>query len=184
MNTDLANASAQYVGIMDGKLVVHTGVIQAPLRRGFKQVHRLVVLPDYQGIGIGTNFITFIADYYAKQDLTMKLITTTPAIRYALDKSDNWILKRSGKVQPAGKTEYMKHWVNSESSNRITYTYLFTNGRSCNKCSKCLNSGYYIRNNKTYYCSDECLAKDYTDEEYDRMYDNDEAYWTDYFLEE
>ena len=74
MNTDLAKASQQYVGIMDGKLVCHTGVIQAPLRKGYKQVHRLVVLPDYQGIGIGINFISFIAEFYRKQDLIMKLI--------------------------------------------------------------------------------------------------------------
>ena len=110
---------------MNGKLVCHTGVIQAPLRKGFKQVHRLVVLPDYQGVGIGTNFITFIAKHYAKQGLIMKLITTTPAIRFALDKSKYWCLTRSGKVQPSGNTKYMTHWSKSESSNRITYTYVF-----------------------------------------------------------
>lgn len=111
---------------MDGKIVCHTGVIQAPLRKGFKQVHRLVVLPDYQGIGIGTKFITFIAKYFANQDLIMKLITTTPAIRFSLDKSENWTLKRSGKVQPNGNKKYMTHLSNSESSNRITYTYLYS----------------------------------------------------------
>ena len=110
---------------MDGKLVCHTGVIQAPLRKGFKQVHRLVVLPDYQGIGIGTKFITFIADEYKKQDLIMKLITTTPAIRFSLDKSHQWNLTRSGYVQPAGNTKYMTHWSNSESSKRVTYTYIY-----------------------------------------------------------
>ena len=128
MNTELAKPAQQYVGIMDGKLVCHTGVIQAPLRKGFKQVHRLVVLPDYQGIGIGTKFITFIAEEYKKQDLTMKLITTTPAIRFALDKSEKWTLTRSGYVQPSGNTKYMKHWSNSESSKRITYTYVYGEG--------------------------------------------------------
>nr|DAR26956.1 MAG TPA: NAT, N-acetyltransferase, of N-acetylglutamate synthase [Caudoviricetes sp.] len=27
------------------------------MRKGWKRVHRLVVLPDYQGVGIGTSFI-------------------------------------------------------------------------------------------------------------------------------
>jgi GNAT superfamily N-acetyltransferase len=121
----LAKPAQQYVGIMDGTLVCHTGVIQAPLRKGFKQVHRLVVLPDYQGIGIGTKFITFIADNYEKQGLIMKLITTTPAIRFSLDKSPKWTLTRSGYVQSAGNTTYMKHWTNSQSSNRVTYTYVY-----------------------------------------------------------
>lgn len=55
----------------------------------------------------------------------MKLITTTPSIRYALDKSKDWDLKRSGHVQPNGNKKYFKHYSNAESSNRITYTYLF-----------------------------------------------------------
>ena len=125
LNTNLAKPAQQYVGIMDGKLVCHTGVIQAPLRKGFKQVHRLVVLPDYQGIGIGVKFISFIAEEYKKQNLIMKLITTTPAIRFSLDRHPNWMLTRSGYVQPSGNNKYMKHWVNSQSSKRITYTYVY-----------------------------------------------------------
>lgn len=163
---------------MDGKLVCHTGVIQAPLRKGFKQVHRLVVLPDYQGIGIGTKFITFISSLYAKDSLTMKLITTTPAIRFALDKSNNWELRRSGKVKPSGNTKYMTHWTNSQSSNRITYTYFYTEGRSCSKCGKCMNEGFCLYDGDEYYCSDECLASKYTEEEYYAMYDAGDGYWT------
>lgn len=125
MNTDLAKFSTQYVGIMDGELVCHTGIIQAALRKGTKQVHRLVVLPDYQGIGIGTNFITFIADLYARQGLIVKLITTTPAIRFSLDKSTSWDLVRSGHVPHSGNADYISHWKNSESTNRFTYTYLY-----------------------------------------------------------
>ena len=163
---------------MDGKLVCHTGVIQAPLRSGFKQVHRLVVLPDYQGIGIGTKFISYISSIYAKNGLTMKLITTTPAIRFALDKSENWILTRSGKVQPSGNTKYMTHWSKSESSSRITYTYIYTEGRSCEKCGKHLTAGYVINDGEEYYCSDKCLHTKYTDSEYSGMYLDDNAYYT------
>lgn len=164
---------------MDGKLVVHTGVIQAPLRKGFKQVHRLVVLPDYQGIGIGTKFITFIANYYANQGLTMKLITTTPAIRFSLDKSDYWMLRRSGKVKPNGNKKYLAHINNSQSSNRVTYTYFFTKGRSCDICGRHMIEGFVI-NDSEYYCSDECLAKVYSDEEYHQIYLNDSGYWTEW----
>lgn len=162
--------ASQYVGIMDGKLVCHTGVIQAPLRTGFKQVHRLVVLPDFQGIGIGTAFITFIAKQYAKNNLTMKLITTTPAIRFALDKSENWILKRSGHVKPNGNKKYLAHYSKAESSNRVTYTYLFSNGMNCCKCGKCMSEGYVIRESE-YYCSEICLHKDYSEEELKSIYE-------------
>lgn len=121
----MAKFSTQYVGIINDKLVCHTGVIQAPLRKGFKQTHRLVVLPDYQGTGIGTNFITFIGDLYSKEGQTLKIITTTPAIRYALDKSKYWELHRSGHVVANGNKTYMAHLSNQQSSNRITYSYFY-----------------------------------------------------------
>lgn len=164
---------------MDGKLVCHTGVIQAPLKKGFKQVHRLVVLPDYQGIGIGTQFITFISQCFKSQEYTMKLITTTPAIRFSLDKSPYWKLTRSGKVQPSGNTKYMTHWSKSESSNRITYTYVYeTPTRICTCCDKHMNSGYVIRDGEEYFCDDDCLHGWYSEEEYDELCQEGQAYWT------
>jgi hypothetical protein len=177
----LAKAAQQYVGIMDGKLVCHTGVIQAPLRKGFKQVHRLVVIPDYQGVGIGTNFITFVAKEYHKQDLIMKLITTTPAIRFSLDRHPRWVLTRSGKVQPNGNKKYMTHLNNSQSSNRITYTYVYDEPvRFCECCGKEMNSGYVIHDGEEYFCSDDCLSGWYSPEEYDELCQIDEAYWTEW----
>lgn len=50
-------SAQQYIGVMDNKIVAHTGVIQFPMRKGWKRIHRFVVLPDYQGIGIGMQFI-------------------------------------------------------------------------------------------------------------------------------
>ena len=103
------------------------GVIQAPFKKGYKQGHRLVVLPDYQGIGIGSAFATFIAEHYKQQGYIMKAITTTPAIRFALDKSKKWLLTRSGKVPPNGNKTYMAHLTNSQSSDRMTWTYVYQN---------------------------------------------------------
>lgn len=91
LNTTLHPAATQYVGILNGEILVcHTGVIQAAMKKGVKRVHRFVVLPDFQGIGIGLKFINFIAGQYIKQGLKFNLITTTPAIRCALERSDKW----------------------------------------------------------------------------------------------
>lgn len=166
---------------MDDKLVCHTGVIQAPLKKGFKQVHRLVVLPDYQGIGIGTQFITFISQCFKENDYTMKLITTTPAIRFSLDKSPYWTLTRSGKVKPNGNKKYLTHFSNFESSNRVTYTYVYeTPHRICTCCDKYMTSGYVIRDGEEYFCDDDCLYGWYSEEEYDELCQQDEAYWTEW----
>ena len=52
--------------------------------------------------------------------------------------------------------------------------------RVCNKCGKQMNKGYCIEGGLEYYCSDKCLP--YTDEEWDKMYDNgnSDSYYTEW----
>ncbi len=54
--------------------------------------------------------------------------------------------------------------------------------RTCSECHKEMTQGYCIENGEEYYCSDECLHKHYTQEEYLEMYDNGngDSYWTEW----
>lgn len=54
------------------------------------------------------------------------------------------------------------------------------NKRYCSICKKEMTEGYYNEDEFQYYCSDECLHKDYTDEEYNKLYDEGRGnfYWT------
>ena len=54
--------------------------------------------------------------------------------------------------------------------------------RLCSHCSKPMNQGYVIENGLEYYCCDDCLHEHYTDEEYNRLYDdgNGDSYWTEW----
>lgn len=54
--------------------------------------------------------------------------------------------------------------------------------RVCSHCGKYMNEGYCIENGLEYYCSDECLHKRYTEEEYNELYDdgNGDSYWTEW----
>lgn len=128
MNTDLHTGAVQYVGVINGRLVCHTGIIQFPLRKGKKRVHRLVVLPDYQGVGIGTHFINQVARIVESEGYELNLTTTTPAIIYSLLKSKEWILARHGR-EKSGMNGYqrygkqMSHLKNTVSCNRVTYSF-------------------------------------------------------------
>lgn len=54
--------------------------------------------------------------------------------------------------------------------------------RICDECGHLMASGYIV-NGDEYYCSDECLHKHYSDEEYNELYDNgnsDDTYWTNW----
>ena len=52
--------------------------------------------------------------------------------------------------------------------------------RKCSICGKEMVSGYVLDDGIYYYCSDKCLYKHITKEEYLEMYDNGEAYWTEW----
>jgi GNAT superfamily N-acetyltransferase len=135
LNTDLHQAAEQYVGVFNGEIVCHTGIIQMPMKKGKKRVHRLVVLPDYQGIGIGTRFIKAVAEMVAQRGFELNLTTTTPALVGALRKDADWTLARFGRVkQDFGEFEKKygtlskknsHHLLEVKSNNRITYSFWY-----------------------------------------------------------
>ena len=54
--------------------------------------------------------------------------------------------------------------------------------RVCSKCGHLMDNGYINENDYSYYCSDECLHKDYTENEYLKLHDNGNGdfYWTEW----
>jgi GNAT superfamily N-acetyltransferase len=125
----LHQASEQWIGVINGEIVCHTGIIQFPMRKKWKRVHRLVVLPDYQGVGIGVRFINEVSKYYIEKGFNMNLTTTTPALVHALARAKEWVLIRKGRVTNiwGNKKNFTKETsiVKSSSENRITYSFNF-----------------------------------------------------------
>lgn len=130
LNTDLNIACRQFVGVVDGELVCHTGVLPMPMRKDAKRLHRSVVLPDYQGIGIGMNFKKAVCDIIRKEGWngTIWSTTTTPAQFHAQVKSPHWKLVRYGRatMNHGGMREDMvARMMQSSSRNRITYSFIY-----------------------------------------------------------
>ncbi len=52
--------------------------------------------------------------------------------------------------------------------------------RVCSECGKPMTEGFCIEDGAEYYCSEECLHKNLTEEEYDNLYDDGRgnSYWT------
>lgn len=66
-----------------------------PKNKRIKKVTRLVVLPDYQGIGLGVSFLNVVAEMYKDYDL--KITTSAKNLIYALNKNKNWRLEDYGR---------------------------------------------------------------------------------------
>lgn len=123
------NGAETYVGMVNGELVAHIGFIQFPMRKGWKRVHRLVVLPDYQGIGIGTAFQNAVAQDIFERGFNVNCTTTTPSLFNAMQRDKDWALVRFGRVNSTLEKNFSKYYGRSvktdksKSSNRVTYSF-------------------------------------------------------------
>lgn len=54
------------------------------------------------------------------------------------------------------------------------------NKRICSHCGKLMNDGYVFYDGESYYCSNECLHQHFSEEEYIRAFNADDAYWTEW----
>lgn len=57
---------------------------------------------------------------------------------------------------------------------------LAENKRVCSHCGKLMNDGYVFYDGEAYYCSDECLHQHFSEAEYIRDFNSDNAYWTEW----
>ena len=67
------------------------------------RVHRLVVLPDYQGVGLGIKMLNDIAELYKNETQTMRIVTSAPSLLRALNKEGSkWRCIHFGKKSDSG----------------------------------------------------------------------------------
>lgn len=87
----------------------------------YKKVHRLVILPDYQGIGLGKLFLEEVAKIINQP---FAITTSQPALINCLKKSENWICTRN--TRNTRNTGKLGKALNRTLSNkRITTTFVY-----------------------------------------------------------
>lgn len=103
LSGDLNKASNMYISLFNNEIVGMCAILPQPngyCINGFR-VHRLVILPDYQGLGIGKKLLEWVSEYYNKQEKVMYIRTSHIKLANALKKSKNWKeTPRSGKKSP------------------------------------------------------------------------------------
>ena len=96
MSEELASACVCY-GLYDqNEIIGFCAVLHQPHSKNakIKRVSRLVILPDYQGIGLGTKFLNVIAKIYADKGYTFTIVTSARNMIHALIKSPCWAMTR------------------------------------------------------------------------------------------
>ena len=92
MSADLNKASNVFLLYWNDIVVGFCAVLPIPsgnVKYSYR-AHRLVILPDYQGLGIGTQFLNFIAQYYIDRGLKFNIRCTHTKMRHYLERSSLW----------------------------------------------------------------------------------------------
>lgn len=120
-------SSDQYVGIINGQMAAFCAVQHFPHAtvKNMKRIHRLVVRPDYQGIGIGARVSESIADDYIKRGYRITITTSTPALLAHYKNSKRWRLARQGHSASASASARVK----KTASGRITTSWEYIGSR-------------------------------------------------------
>jgi hypothetical protein len=98
-----------------------------------------------------------------------------------LDSYFHQLIKEKGGLVVEDIQELMADYVMKHSTAEELVDELeLENIRVCSECGKPMTEGYCIENGAEYYCSEECLHKNLTDEEYENLYDEGrgDSYYT------
>lgn len=127
MNTDIASASVCY-GLYDQENIIgFCAVLHQPhgVVKNLKRCSRLVILPDYQGIGLGTRFLNVVADYYKNKGYRFSIVTSAKNMINALNKNDKWRIIRYGVNKCSSNKNAIDFKRSSMRSNCKTASFMY-----------------------------------------------------------
>jgi GNAT superfamily N-acetyltransferase len=119
LNGSLGAGVRCYCAIYQNKPVAFIAVACVRMKAKYYRVSRLVVLPDYQGIGVGKRLLNFIAELYTTQTrMTFYILTSnTQIIRRDIK---NWKVARFGHASRGRGNTRINNEIRSLSRKRIS----------------------------------------------------------------
>jgi ABC-type lipoprotein export system ATPase subunit/GNAT superfamily N-acetyltransferase len=118
-----SNAAAVFIATINDHICGFCSVIHFPHPRirNMKKIHRLVVLPDYQGISVGIRLLTEVAKIQIMEGFRIGITTSSPSLVFGLKKSNEWLCKSIGRKPVNNTMMTALKWT--VSTNRITVTF-------------------------------------------------------------
>lgn len=116
-------AARVFLCMVNGDVAGFCGVLPFPHPRvkNACRGHRTVVLPDYQGVGIGVRFSDMVAELMLREGKRYLSTTSNPAMIHHRVNSKEWILRRQGRVSKGSDNGFQnKHDLTNTSANRLT----------------------------------------------------------------
>ncbi len=127
LNGNLGAGVRCYAAVYNKKPIAFIAVACVKMKGKFYRVSRLVVLPDYQGIGIGKRFLNFVAELYSSQTrMPFYILTSNPQIIHGNLKK--WRVTRFGHASRGKSGTRINYELSkSHSRNRLTLSLKYCN---------------------------------------------------------
>ena len=97
LSAALNRASRCYLATWNDEPVAFCSLLNSVGRKGIWRISRIVVLPDYQGIGIGSRFCAAIGEMNRRHGLRTTITTSHPAMIGHLRHSKSWKIRAVAK---------------------------------------------------------------------------------------
>lgn len=121
------NAAMVFIATLNDEICGFSSALPFPhpiLKNHWKE-HRTVVLPDYQGIGLGSKLSNCVAEILKENGKGFISTSSNPAFINARKNDKNWIITRIGRTSSGSGKIQNKNKKGSTSSNRITVSFKY-----------------------------------------------------------
>ena len=124
LNSDLPSAAICYGVYDDEKIIAFMAVLHQPhnVNKKIKRVCRLVVLPDYQGVGLGNSFLSkTCALHFKEKNKTISITTSLLRFANSIKKNKDFICFHCGS---GGKNKRKQELNKTQRFKYISFKYL------------------------------------------------------------
>jgi ABC-type ATPase involved in cell division len=99
LSAELHKAAQCFVALYQGRPIAFNSFLHLPhhIAKDIKIGHRLVVLPDYQGLGIGCRFEEWLGEYLHGRGFRYHNVTAHPALVAYCKRSPRWRMTQGGR---------------------------------------------------------------------------------------
>lgn len=126
LSADLNRSAVVLVGLVDDQPAVLCAMLTFPHHAypRARRVHRIVVMPDYQGVGLGHRMLDLVGGAYRSADHELFITSSHPAIVQALNRSRAWAMTAKPRRTPkdGGRMASMSR---TRASNRRVASFRF-----------------------------------------------------------
>jgi len=125
LNHSHNNAANVFIATVNDEVAGFISILPFPhpIVKKVKRVHRLVILPDYQGAGIGLKFLNEVGKLYKRDKWRYTIVTSAPSLINALKKSNEWICKHYGRLKADTGIIHGNNNKTNNSKERITASF-------------------------------------------------------------